>query len=94
MVGSDIAGICSVEIHYRLFSEPQIRILVVQYQIRILMVFVLVVVLEVVETMVVMVPGLHDDTLVVLSGGLEEFLDSWCDLLSQKDLEIPLVVHG
>jgi len=58
------------------------------------MVFVLVVVLEVVETMVVMVPGLHDDTLVVLGGGLEEFLDSWCDLLGQEELEVPLVVQG
>ena len=58
------------------------------------MVFVLVVVLEVVEPMVVMVPGLHDDTLVVLRGGLEEFLDSGCDLLGQKVLEGPLVVQG
>jgi hypothetical protein len=44
-------------------------------------VFVLVVVLEVVETMVVLDPGLHDDTFVVLGGGLEEFLDSWGDFL-------------
>ena len=56
------------------------------------MVFILVVVLEVVEPMVVMVPGLHDDTLVVLGGGLQEFLDSWCDLLGQEELDIPLVV--
>jgi hypothetical protein len=58
------------------------------------MVFVLVVVLEVVETMVVMDPGLHDDTLVVLGGGLQEFLDSWCDFLGQKELEVALVVQG
>ena len=45
------------------------------------MVFVLVVVLEVVETMMVLDPGLHDDTLVVLSGGLEESLDAWRNLL-------------
>ena len=58
------------------------------------MVFVLVVVLEVVKTMMVLVPRLHDDTLVVLGGCLEEFLDSWCDLLRQKELEVPLVVQG
>jgi len=44
--------------------------------------------------MVVLDPGLHDDTLVVLGGGLEEFLDSWSDLLCQEVLEIPLVVQG
>ena len=58
------------------------------------MVFVLVVVLEIVETMVVMAPGFHDDTLVVLGGGLEEFMDFWCDLLGQEELEVPLVVKG
>ncbi len=58
------------------------------------MVFVLVVVLEVVEPVMVMVPGLHDNTLVVLGGGLEEFLDSWGDLMSQEELEVPLVVQG
>ncbi len=58
------------------------------------MVFVLVVVLEVVETMVVMLPGLHDNTLVVLGCCLEEFLYSGCYLLGQKELEIPLVVQG
>ncbi len=58
------------------------------------MVFVLVVVLEVVEPVVVVIPRLHDDTLVVLGGGLEEFLDSWCDFLGQKELEVALVVQG
>ena len=56
------------------------------------MVFVPVVVLQVVEPMVVLDPGLHDDTLVTLVGGLEEFLDSRCNLLGQEVLEIPLVV--
>ena len=56
------------------------------------MVFVPVVVLEVVETVMIMIPRLHDDTLVVLGGGLEEFLDSWCDLLGQEELEVALVV--
>ncbi len=58
------------------------------------MVFVFVVVLEVVKAMVVIVPRHHDNTLVVLGGGLEEFLDSWCDLLRQEELEVPLVVQG
>ena len=58
------------------------------------MVFVSVVVLEVVEPVVVLDPGLHDDTLVVLGGGLEEFLDSRSDLLGQEVLQIPLVVKG
>ena len=58
------------------------------------MVFVSVVVLEVVEAMVVLDPGLHDDSLIVLGGGLEEFLDSRCDLLGKEVLEIPLVVQG
>ena len=57
------------------------------------MVFVSVVVLEVVERMVVLDPGLHDDTLVVLGGGLEEFLDSWCNLIFQEDIQIPLFIQ-
>jgi len=57
-------------------------------------VFVPVVVLEVIEPMVVLVPGLHDDTLVPLGGGLQDFLDSRSDLLDQEVLEIPLVVQG
>ena len=58
------------------------------------MVFVFVVVLEVVEPVVFTVPRLHDNTLIVLRGGLKEFLDSGCDLLGQEVLEIPLVVQG
>ena len=58
------------------------------------MVFVSVVVLEVVVPVVVLDPGLHHHTLVVLSAGLEKFLDSRCDLLRQEELEIPLVVQG
>jgi len=57
-------------------------------------VFVPVVVLEVIEPMVVLDPGLHDDTLVPLGGGFREFLDSRSDLLDQEVLEIPLVVQG
>jgi len=58
------------------------------------MVFEPVIVLEVVEPMVVLDPGLHDYTLVPLGGGLQEFLDSRSDLLDQEVLEIPLVVQG
>ena len=58
------------------------------------MVFVSVVVLEVVELMVVLDPGLHNNPLVPLGGGLQEFLDSRSDLLGQEVLEIPLVVQG
>ena len=58
------------------------------------MVFVPVVVLEVVEPVMVLDPRLHHNTLVVLGGGLEEFLDSRSDLLGQEVLEIPLVVQG
>jgi len=58
------------------------------------MMFVPVVVLEVIEPMVVLDPGLHDDPLVTLGGGLEEFLDSRSDLLGQEVVEIPLVVQG
>jgi len=58
------------------------------------MVFVSVVVLEVVVPMVVLDPGLQDDPLVPLGGGLQEFLDSRSDLLGQEVLEIPLVVQG
>ena len=58
------------------------------------MVFVSVVVLEVIEPVIFRVPRLHDNTLVVLGGGLQEFLDSRCDLLGQEVLQIPLVVKG
>jgi len=57
-------------------------------------VFVPVVVFKVVESMVVLDPGLHDDPLVTLVGGLQEFLDSRSDLLGQEVPEIPLVVQG
>jgi len=45
------------------------------------MVFVLVVVLEVVRTMMFTVPSFDHQTLVMQSGCLEEFLDSWCNLI-------------
>jgi len=93
LVGSDIIGICSVEIHYCLFSEVQIRVFVVQDQIRILMVFVFVVVLEVVGTMMFLVPSFDHDSLIPFSCGLEEFLDFWCNLILQEDIQIPLFVQ-
>ena len=58
------------------------------------MVSIFVVVLEVVEPMVVLDPGLHDYTLIPFCGGLEEFLDSRSDLLRQEVVEIPLLVQG
>jgi hypothetical protein len=45
------------------------------------MVFVLVVVLEVVGTMMFTVPSFDHESLISFGGGLEEFLDSWCDLM-------------
>jgi hypothetical protein len=48
------------------------------------MVFVLVVVLEVVGTMIFLIPSFDHNSLVSLSVGLEEFLDSWCNLISQE----------
>ena len=56
------------------------------------MVFVLVVVLEVVGTMMFTVPSFDHESLISFGGGLEEFLDSWCDLLGQEELEVALVV--
>jgi len=50
------------------------------------MVFVLVVVLEVVGTMMFLVPSFDHDPLISFGGGLEEFLDSWCDLTLQKNI--------
>ena len=58
-------------------GEFQVRIFVVQHQIRILMVFVSVVVLEVVEAVMFRVPSFDHQSFVVQSGGLKEFLDSW-----------------
>jgi hypothetical protein len=45
------------------------------------MVFVLVVVLQVVGTMMFTVPSFDHETLIPFGGGLEEFLDSWCNLV-------------
>jgi hypothetical protein len=50
------------------------------------MVFVFVVVLEVVGTVMFMIPFFDHDSLVSFSVGLEEFLDSWCNLISQEDI--------
>jgi len=44
------------------------------------MVFVFVVVLEVVGTMMFMVPSFDHDSFISFGGGLEEFLDFWCNL--------------
>ena len=67
-------------------GEFEIRVLIVQHQIRILMVFVPVVVLEVIETVMFRVPSFDHHTLISFGDGLEEFLDPWCDLLFQKDI--------
>ena len=57
------------------------------------MVFVLVVVLEVVGTMMFLVPSFDHDSLIPFGGGLEEFLDFWCNLILQEDIQIPLFVQ-
>jgi len=45
------------------------------------MVFVFVVVLEVIRTMMFTVPSFDHETLISFGGRLEEFLDSWCNLM-------------
>ena len=50
------------------------------------MVFVFVVVLEVVGTVMFMVPSFDHDSFVPFCVGLEEFLDSWCNLISQENI--------
>ena len=67
-------------------GEFHVRIFVVQHQIRILMVFVSVVVLEVIEPVVFRVPSFDHDSLIPFGGCLEEFLDSWYNLISQEDI--------
>ena len=57
-------------------GEFQVRIFVVQHQIRILMVFVSVVVLEVIEPVVFRVPSFDHHTFVVIYSCLQKFLDS------------------
>jgi hypothetical protein len=57
------------------------------------MVFVSVVVLEVVGTMMFLVPSFDHDSLIPFGCGLEEFLDFWCDLILQEDIQIPLFVQ-
>ncbi len=57
------------------------------------MVFVPVVVLQVVERMVIPVPGFDHHTPVPLCGGLEESLDAWRDLLVDQVIEVPEVVQ-
>ena len=56
------------------------------------MVFVSVVVLEVVGTMMFLVPSFDHDPLIPFGGGLEELLDAWCNLILQKDIQIPLFI--
>ena len=50
------------------------------------MVFVSVVVLEVVEPVMFRVPSFDHHTLIPFSGGLEEFLDPWCNKTFQEDI--------
>ena len=57
------------------------------------MVFVPVVVLQVVERMVVLVPWFDHHSPVPLSSGLEEFLDAWRDLLVNQVVDVPEVVQ-
>ena len=57
------------------------------------MVFVSVVILEVVEPVMFRIPSFNHHTLISFGSGLEEFLDPWRNLLSQKDLEEPLFVQ-
>ena len=57
------------------------------------MVFVPVVVLQVVERMVIPVPGFDHHTPVPLRGGLKESLDTWRNLLVNQVIEIPEVVQ-
>jgi len=50
------------------------------------MVFVFVVVLEVVGTMMFLVPSFDQHTLIPFSGGLEEFFDPWCNATFQENI--------
>ena len=67
-------------------GKLQVRILIVQNQIRILKVFVFVVILEVVGTMMFLVPSFDQNTLIPFSGGLEEFFDPWCNTTFQENI--------
>ena len=50
------------------------------------MVFVFVVVLEIVGTVMFLVPSFDHDSFVPFCVGLEEFLDSWSNLIFQEDI--------
>ena len=50
------------------------------------MVFVSVVVLEVIEPVMFRVPSFDHHTLISFGGGLEEFLDPWCNTTFQEDI--------
>ena len=67
-------------------GKLQVRILIVQHQISVLMVFVFVVILEVVGTMMYLVPSFDQHTLIPFSGGLEEFFDPWCNTTFQENI--------
>ena len=56
------------------------------------MVFVFVVVLEVVGTMMFLVPSFDHDPLIPLGGGLEEFLDSWCNLMVDQEMNKRIII--
>jgi len=56
------------------------------------MVFVSVVVLEVVGTMIFPVPSFDHQSLVVQSGGLKEFPDSWCNLMVHQEMEKRIII--
>jgi hypothetical protein len=77
---------------YIISSRKKVRIFVVQHQIRILMMFVLAVVLEVVRTMMFTVPSFNHQSLISFGGRLEEFLDSWCDLMVHEQVEKRIII--
>jgi hypothetical protein len=52
------------------------------------MVFVFVVVLEVVGTMMFLVPSFDHHPFIIFSGCLEEFLDFWGNPVMKKELQI------
>jgi hypothetical protein len=77
---------------YLFWLELEIRVSVVQYQIRVLESLISVVVLQVVERMVVPDPWFDDHTPISLSRGLKEFLDPWSNLLVDQGIQVPEVV--
>jgi hypothetical protein len=57
------------------------------------MVFVFVVVLEVIGTMMFLVPSFDHHTLISFRSCLEEFLDSWGNPIMKEELQIKLFIQ-